>query len=186
MLRVSAWLLRCREAVIKATVGYYAPFAGNDARQAITKALSDSAGTELSALGQQEEELQNQLKQISRTIRNLLDNLTKANRHLVDRRIEELSKEQQEVERRLGAIGHLVMSGSQRKDLVEQMARFIGNLEQVLRQGPLDDRQAALRRCVERVDLDLEGRGLTICLRKLPLVAGTPTQIGSEPVKVSF
>ncbi len=71
-------------------------------------------------------------------------------------------------------------------ETVRQTARFVTSLETTLRQGPLAERQAAVRRCVKRIVIDAEERKLRIDLHVLPGGLDGPAQGSTETVTVTF
>ncbi len=56
----------------------------------------------------------------------------------------------------------------------------------MLTDGPLEDRQAAIRRCVDRIVVDRTNRTLTIELRRVPTVAGGSLAPDTEKVLVAL
>ncbi len=71
-------------------------------------------------------------------------------------------------------------------ETVRQTARFAASLGSTLRQGPLAERQAAVRRCVRRIVIDAEARRLRIDLHVLPGGLDGPAPGSTETVTVTF
>ena len=65
-------------------------------------------------------------------------------------------------------------------------ARFAASLETTLRQGPLAERQAAVRRSVSRLVIDAGDRRLRIDLHVLPGGLDGPAPGSTEMVTVTF
>ncbi len=71
-------------------------------------------------------------------------------------------------------------------ETVRETARFAASLGSTLRQGPLAERQAAVRRCVKRIVIDAEDRRLRIDLHVLPNGLDGPAPGSTETVTVTF
>lgn len=171
-------------AVVSAVLDHYVPLTGKDARKKVERILRKSTGQELSEVAVIHEEAQKRLRQIDKTVRNLLDNITKINRHLVDQRIEELAKERELVEANIESIGHLLVTDEEHEDLVRQTVRFVSELKAVFVEHPLDQRQAAIRRCVSRIEADHEKALVRVIVQELPTVAGSTPPAGTHTIEV--
>jgi len=144
--------------VIKAVLDYYTCYTGKQARQRIAKAMSGQLGWELDNLTALQEQMQTRVRQIDRTVRSLLDNITKSNRRLVDQRLTELGKERDQIEAKLDSFRRMILSEQESRELVNQTAKFIVGLKLSLTEGALDERQAAVRRCIETIKIDHENQ----------------------------
>ncbi len=71
-------------------------------------------------------------------------------------------------------------------ETVRETARFAATLGTTLRQGPLAERQAAVRRCVKRIVIDAEDRRLRIDLHVLPGGLDGPAQGSTETITIGF
>ncbi len=71
-------------------------------------------------------------------------------------------------------------------ETVRQTARFAASLATTLQQGPLAERQAAVRRCVRRIVIDAEHRRLRLDLHILPGGLDGPAPGSTETVTVTF
>ncbi len=69
---------------------------------------------------------------------------------------------------------------------MRQTARFAASLGSTLRQGPLAERQAAVRRCVERIAVDADDRRLRVDLHVLPVGLDGPAQGSTQTITVGF
>ncbi len=67
--------------------------------------------------------MQTRVRQIDRTVRSLLDNITKSNRRLVDQRLTELGKERDQIEAKLDSFRRMILSEQESRELVNQIAR---------------------------------------------------------------
>jgi len=108
------------------------------------------------------------LAQISHTINQLLDNITAANRELVDRRLAELGKERETLEAKLEQMNSLSLSQSQVQAMVDESAIAITKLSQSLRTGVPEEQRAALRQCVKPVSIDGRSNAISMTTRNMP------------------
>lgn len=143
-------------------------------------------GGESREVGLQQEKLRQRLADIDQTVRNLLDNITAANRELVDQRLLELAGERRAVEEKIDSMRGLALTAAQTRELVDHTARFIAGLKDALSSAPLDQRQAAIRRCVDDIQIDHAHGELDLVIRKLPLVAGGTTTKEIEHIKAKL
>ncbi len=81
---------------------------------------------------------------------------------------------------------HKALTEAEVAETVRQTARFAASLGSTLRQGPLAERQAAVRRCVERIAVDADDRRLRIDLHVLPVGLDGPAQGSTETITVGF
>jgi hypothetical protein len=105
---------------------------------------------------------------VSHTINQLLDNITAANRELVDRRLAELGKERETLEAKLEQMNSLSLSQSQVQGMVDESAIAITKLSQSLRTGVPEEQRAALRQCVKLVSIDSRSNAVTATIRNMP------------------
>jgi len=92
-------------------------------------------------------------------MRNLLDNLTAANRVLVDQRLVELSSEREALQQRADTLERMVLSQAELDQTVREARRFLADLPATLATDGQDLRQAALRRCVSPITVILRESG---------------------------
>ncbi len=158
--------------MIKAVIDHYEPFMGDHAHQRIAEALEEQIGGELKEVAKTQARMKSRLRTIDKKLRNMLDNITAANRDLVDTRIGELSLERERLESKLESLANLTFSQKEQEEIIAETSRFIGALPSLLTGGPLEDHQAAIRRCVEQIVVDRANSTLKIELRKVPTIAG--------------
>ena len=173
-------------AVIEAVLDYYASYAGKGARQRIAKTLSSQFGDEMDNLSNLQDELQKRIRQIDRTVRSLLDNITKSNRRLVDQRLTELDKEREQIEAKLDSFRRMTLSDQDSRDLIDQTAKFIADLRASLTEADLPQRQATIRRCIDQIQLDYENHQARIGIRKIPTILGGSQAMDVEHMVVSI
>ena len=132
-------------------------------------ALDVHAGQEKKDLAIQRRTLEARGKKLDSTICNLLDNITQANREHVDQRISELEQQKQELDRERQGLDKLLVSSEEASALVSESMKFIGCLEPTLREGALDQRQAALRHCVRQIVVQWEQKQVVLSVAAVPL-----------------
>jgi len=172
------------EAVIRTLVDFYARYAGKSARKRITKAVGIHISEDGDQITKQQKKLESRLKRIDKTTRNLLDNITKANRQLVDQRLVELNKERERLETQIESLERLALTEAEVHDLVSETARFVACLQSSLHEGPLDQRQAAVRRCINQIVIDRQKHEAKIEVHVLPAIVGGPGSAATETVVV--
>ncbi len=143
--------LKFEDAVIRAVVGYYQRYTGEDGKLVLGTEIRKLLGVEGDEVGQTQEKLKKQLDKLDATTRRLLDNITPANTAAVERRLREIDVERVTVAAKLEALERVGLSKAEVRDLIHETSGFISGLEARLREGPLGNRQAALRRCVGEV-----------------------------------
>ncbi len=114
------------------------------------------------------ERADSELQKITRTINNLLDNITPANREFVDERLKELADQRQRLESRIDEFDRLAASQAEIKSIAAETAQFLSGLELTLRDGFPQDKLAALRQCIDRIHVDKPADEALIAIRKIP------------------
>ena len=148
--------------------------------------VTEQVGTEITQISKTQVKIRSRLRTIERKVRNMLDNITAANRELIDTRVGELSLERERLERKLESLAHLVLSQEEGEELRAEVIRFVAALERSLTEGPLDRRQAAIRRCVDQIVIDRDSRAVRISLRRLPIAPGGSSAAATEEITVEL
>ncbi|MCC7193624.1 MAG: recombinase family protein [Phycisphaeraceae bacterium] len=174
------------DLVVAVVLDFYGTYTGKNARDKIAKVFAGEMGGEVREVGKIRQRYEERLQQIEQTVRNLLDNITSDNRRAADRRLLELAGERSEIEQKLDDLKHLALSTTQAKELIEHTARFIAGLKTALIEAPLDQRQAAIRRCVDTVVIDYTAGKARLALRSLPTVAGSSTAREVEHIEANL
>jgi hypothetical protein len=176
--------LEFEDAVIRAVVGYYQRYTGEDGRLLLGAEIRKLLGVEGDEVGQTHEKLKKQREKLDATTRRLLDNITAANTSAVERRLKEIDVERVAVSAKLEALERVGLSKAEVRDLIQETSAFIAGLESMLREGPLGNRQAALRRCVSEIQFDCTSNA-TAVVRPVPVAArnsiGTATVVIDLP-----
>ena len=154
--------------VIDAVLNFYKPYLAEDGRRRIAEAVKEQLGSESEEVAAARKRAESEHQQITRTINNLLDNITPANRELVDQRLKELAEQRQRLESRLDEIDRLAASQIEIKSIAAETARFLSGLEFTLRNGFAQDKLAALRQCLDRIRVDKPAAEAVIAIRMIP------------------
>jgi len=109
------------------------------------------------------------LENITKIINNLLDNLTETNRDHVDKRLNELTAQKQQIETRLEELERLSLSQAEIDTTVTEGMRFLAGLEFTLRNGLPEEKLTALRRCIERIHINKPAKKAVLAIRLVPV-----------------
>ncbi len=107
-------------------------------------------------------------ERITQIIDNLLDNITRTNREHVDKRLNELNKQRQQLETRLEELKRLNMSQDEIKALVNDAIQFISGLEFTLTQDLPQEKLVALRQSIEKIHINKPVNDIKILIREVP------------------
>ncbi len=94
----------------------------------------------------------------------------------------QLQAERQRLETEAEDLERATLKGQEVRALTDETARFIAGLEATLRESPVVERQAAIRRCLESVVFDREAGSACVMVLKAPLVLGGPKARGESVV----
>ena len=154
--------------VIDAVLNFYKPYLGKGGGRRIAEAIKQQLGSESVEVAAARKRAESEQRQITRTINNLLDNITSANREFVDQRLKELADERQRLESRIDEFDRLAASQAEIKSIAAETAQFISSLEFTLHEGFPQEKLAALRQCVDRVQVDKLADEAAIAIRMIP------------------
>lgn len=159
-------------AVVGAVLGYYERYSGPKGLKALKAAAQGQLGEQHQKARGERVRLAQRLAKVEATIENLLDNITPANRALVDERIGQLAKERESLKLRVQEQERLGLSEHEVSRAVAETGRFLSGLRATFECVDLAERQAAIRRCVRRVWVDHERQ------RARVVVWGVPAGLG--------
>ncbi|TKJ33057.1 MAG: hypothetical protein CEE38_21500 [Planctomycetes bacterium B3_Pla] len=157
------------ETVIKMVLDSYRPLLGKGGRTKLAEAVKAQIGSEAEEFVAARKRAQRKLDKISKTINNLLDNITSANREFVDRRLGELKQQKHQLEARLEELDQLSLSRDEINSIVSDSMRFLAGLEFVLREGVPQEKLVALRQCVEKISVDKPNGKITLAIYLVPV-----------------
>ena len=124
---------------------------------------------------------QAKLEDINKIINNLLDNITETNRDHVDRRLNELTTQKQQLEVRLEELERLSLSQSEIDTIVSEGMQFLAGLEFTLNNNLPQEKLTALRQCAEKIKIDKPVGEIKLVVRTVP-VGNLPA---TQEIKVS-
>jgi hypothetical protein len=155
-------------AVIQAVFDFYKPYLEKGGRKKLAEAVKAQTHLESKEVVAARKRVQRKLPIIEKTIGNLLDNLSPANREFVDKRLEELKNEKQQLESRLEELERLCLSRSEIEDIVDETIEFLSGLKFILHQGTSQAKLATLRQCIEKIQINRPAEEIRLLIRKVP------------------
>ncbi|MEE8154286.1 MAG: hypothetical protein V3T53_04930 [Phycisphaerales bacterium] len=160
------------QTIIEAVVAFYEPFSGDDAHGSIAAALDEQLGGEITQIAKTQVRFKARKRAIDKKVRTMIDNITATNRELIDDRVGELTLERERLEQKLESLTHLMLSKEESEEIIAETVLFVAALKSSLTDGPLDQRKAAIRRCVEQIVVSHNEGQFRITLRRIPTTAG--------------
>jgi len=157
------------ETVIKVVLDFYKPFLDKGGRKKLAEAVKDQIGSEAEEFVAARKRAQRELSTISKTISNLLDNITSANREFVDQRLGELKKQKHQLQTRLEELDRLSLSRDEINNIVSDSMKFLAGLEFVLGEGVPQEKLVALRQCIENISVDRPNGRITLAIYLVPV-----------------
>lgn len=154
--------------IIDAVLNFYKPYLGNGGGRRIAEAVKAQLGSESVEVSAARKRADSEHRKIVRTINNLLDNITAANREFVDERLNELADQRQRLEARIDEFDRLAASQAEIKSIATETARLLSGLEFTLRNGFPQEKLAALRQCIDRIRVDKPADEAVIAIRMIP------------------
>jgi hypothetical protein len=154
--------------VIDAILCYYQPYLEKGGRDKLAHAIKEQIGFEKPDITEARGRAKTEQERISQIIDNLLDNITPTNRDHVDKRLNELNKQKQQLENRQEELERLNMSQDEIKVMVNEAMQFISGLDFTLTQGLPQEKLAALRQCVEKIHINKPDNVIKILAREVP------------------
>ncbi len=154
--------------VIDAVLDFYKPYLGKGGGRRIAEAIKQQLGSESVEVAAARKRADSELQKITRTINNLLDNITAANREFADQRLKELAERRQRLESRIDEFDRLAASQAEIKSIAAETARFLSGLEFTFRNGFPQEKLAALRQCIDRIRVDKPAATVTVNIRMIP------------------
>jgi len=157
------------QEVIKAVLDFYRPYLQKDGRKKIAEIIKQQTGAEKEDLAAARQRAEDELNRISEIIENLLDNITETNREFVDKRLNELSNQRQQLEQRLEELDRLSISQVEIQATVADSIKFISSLEFTLHKGLPQEKLVALRQCIERIWINKPTGNIKLAIRLVPV-----------------
>ncbi len=157
------------QEVIKAVLDFYRPYLQKNGRKKIAEIIKQQTGAEKEDLAAARQRAEDELNRISEIIENLLDNITETNREFVDKRLNELSNQRQQLEQRLEELDRLSISQVEIQATVADSIKFISSLEFTLHKGLPQEKLVALRQCIERTWINKPSGNIKLAIRLVPV-----------------
>lgn len=154
--------------VINAVLEFYQPYLEPDGREKLADLIKKQTRFEKQNITEARQRAKAEQERITRIIDNLLDNITPTNREHVDKRLNELNKQRQQLETRLEELKRLNMSQDEIKALVAEAMQFISGLKFTLTQGLPQEKLATLRQCIEKININKPRNDIKIQIREVP------------------
>ena len=155
--------------VIEAVLDFYRPYLEKGGRQKLAEAVKAQTGTEKEDITTARQRAEGELERITGIINNLLDNITDTNRNRVDKRLNELTTQKQQIETRLEELERLLLSQVEIDTIVTDGMQFLGGLEFTLRNGLAEEKLTALRLCIEKILIGKPANSMRLLIRLVPV-----------------
>ncbi len=157
------------ETVIKIVLDSYRPLLGTGGRTKLAEAVKAQIGSEAEEFVAARKRAQRELNKINKTINNLLDNITSANREFVDQRLNELKQQKHQLEARLEELDRISLSRDEINSIVSDSMKFLAGLEFVLHGGLPQEKLVALRQCIEKISINKPAGTVKLTVRSVPV-----------------
>ena len=154
--------------VIDAVLGFYQTYLETKGREKLANAIKEQTGFEKHEITKARQRAKAEQERITQIIDNLLDNITATNREHVDKKLNELNKQKQQLEIRLEELKRLSMSQDEIKALVGNAMKFLSGLEFTLHQGLPQEKLVALRQCIEKISIDKPSGEIKLAIHLIP------------------
>ncbi len=154
--------------VTDTVIDFYRPYLAPGGRRKLALAVKTQIGSEAEEFISARKRAQKELNKVKKIINNLLDNITSANRELVDQRLRELKQQKHQLQARLEELDRLVVSQAEIKGIVADAMQFLSSLEFTLREGLAQEKLVALRRCIKKISINKPAGTVKLTVRSVP------------------
>ncbi len=155
--------------VIDTVLDFYKRCLDKGGRKKLAEAVKTQVNFEGEEFAAARQRAQNEQEKIGEIINNLLDNITETNREYVDRRLNELKQQKQQLEVRFEELDQLSLSQAEIDSIVTDSMQFLSGLEFTLRQGLRQEKLVALRQCIEKIWIDKPAGSIKLTIRSVPV-----------------
>ena len=156
------------QAVIENILEFYSRYLDDDGRGLLAEKIKFQIHIEDIDFKSAKQRINDQLQRSEQIINNLLDNLTAANRELVDKRLNELKDQKSILESRLEELDRLESSQDEISNIVSQTMKFMASLEYTFKNGLPQEKLVAIRQCLQRIWIDRASQKLQIDIYTVP------------------
>ena len=155
--------------VMTAVFDFYRPYLESGGKQKLAQAAKAQTKVEKEDITSALQRTQAKLENITKVINNLLDNITETNRDHVDRRLNELTTQMQQMEARLEELERLSLSQVEIDTIVNEGMQFLAGLEFTLHNSLSQEKLTALRQCVEKIGINKPAGEIMLVVRTVPV-----------------
>jgi len=155
--------------VIETVLDFYRPYLENGGRRKLAQAVKKQIGSEGKEFATARKRAHAKQKRLDKIINNLLDNITPTNREYVDRRLNKLRQQKQQLEIRLEELDKLSLSQAEIDSIVTDSMQFLSGLEFKLRKGLPQEKLVALRQCLERIWINKPAGEIKLAIYLVPV-----------------
>ena len=156
------------ETVIDTVLNFYSPLLSKRGRTKLAEVVKTHISSEAKKFIASRKRAQRKLDKIHTTINNLLNSITSANCDFVDQQLGDLRYQKDKIEARLEELYQLSLSQAEINSIVSDSMKFIASLEFILRQGLPQEKLAALRQCVKKIDIDKAAGEIKLAIYLVP------------------
>ncbi len=161
---------KLEKAVIDAVLKFYRKrYQGEGGMERLAAAVREHLGHEAQDIAQARQRLESDRERIESTIASLLDNMSAETRDIIEGRLGELRVEREQLKIRVAELERFSLQEAEAQDTVQEVGAFIAGLDHVLATHANEQRIAALRRCIEQLEVDAVGISRKLTLRSLPM-----------------
>ena len=157
------------DKVIDTVLDFYKAYLDKGGRKKLAEAVKIQVNFEGEELISARQRAQAEQERFGKVINNLLDNITPTNREYVDKRLNELKQQKQQLEARLEELDQLSLSQAEIDSIVTDSMQFLSGLEFTLRQGLLQEKLAALRQGIEKIWVNKPAGEIKLAIRLVPV-----------------
>lgn len=150
--------------IIAAICNFYRPYLESGGERKLAQAVKARTKVEKEDITSARQRAKVKLEDINKIINNLLDNITETNRDHVDRRLNELTTQKQQIEVRLEELERLSLSQAEINTMVNEGMQFLAGLEFTQHNSLTQEKLTAIRQCVEKIrsiNLQVKSRWLS-------------------------
>lgn len=153
------------DAVIKMVLDFYRPYLEKDGRRKLAEAAKMQVNFEGEELVAARQRAQTEQEKTGKIIDNLLDNITPTNREYIDRRLNKLKQQRQQIEARIEELDRISLSQAEIDNIVTDSMQFLSGLEFILHQGLPQEKLVALRQCIEKIQVNKPAGEIKLAIR---------------------
>lgn len=172
------------EAVIKTVLDAYAKFRGPNGRKELAREMGSALQTDTRDLKEARERARQEIDRIDADVARLLDHLSAGTRDLIEERIATLRGEKTAARERIEELDRIEVSRVEAEALVQEVGAFVEGLEWTLGEAGPEQRVAAVRRCVAKIEAGAERSQSSVAVYGVPSGGFSSNAPLSLPIQV--